>query len=368
MGAISTRSKIYAAILALLLLVFGIMKLIEVFNSDNEDPAAAQGGSLTFLFMSDTRAEPTDVDYSNYGKMLTKAIELGDPELVVFGGDSIYFGGDPLEWREFLKAAGNEFNERITASTVGDYDTHSLFPGQFDQPKDFEGGALGYSYSFAMDNLFFLMLDSCVITNNMTEIGPTAPPSGEVLEWLHETLYSEAAAGAEWQIVVMHHPMWSVTEDPIDAQRAEYMQEYFLPLMVDSGIDIILCGHQQYYSRTEYSADDIADIIAGSNAYNVVGREAAGDADDGVEDSSDNSSGSNENAAVMTGGTPEDSGIIQIMAASGNKGSSKLGNYYNVRKSGDAPNFVLLTADEKEIAITAHTPNGDVFDRFILTK
>ena len=360
MGAISTRSKIYAAILALLLLVFGVMKLIEVFNSDNEDTPAAQGGSLTFLFMSDTRAEPTVLDYSDYGKMLAKAIELGDPELVVFGGDNIYFGGDPIEWREFLNAAGNEFNERITASTVGDYDTHSLFPGQFDQPKDFEGGALGYSYTFEMDDLFFIMLDSSMLTENMTEIGPTAPPNWETLEWLREALHSEAAVGARWQIIVMHHPMWSVTEDPIDAQRAEYMQEYFLPLMADGGIDVILCGHQQYYSRTEYSAADIADIIAGSS----TGREVAGGTDGGA----DSSSGLNENAAVMNSGTPEDRGIIQIMAASGNKGSSKLGNYYNVRKSGDAPNFVLLTADEKEIAITAHSSNGDVFDRFVLTK
>ena len=314
MRAISTRSKVYAAILALLLIIFGIMKLARALNPNIEDSNIAQGDSFSFLFMSDTKIDPTRLDYSSYGELLSKAVDVGDPTLVVFGGDSIFFGGDPLEWREFFKAAGSAFDDRITASVSGDYDSHTLFPGQFDQPKDLEGGLIGYSYSFSLNSVFFVMFDS-----NTPETA-----SEEKLEWLNKTLQSEAAAQSKWQIVVMHHPMWSVTDDSHDAKRAEFMQEHFLPLMSNAGVDLILCGHQQYYSRTTPLSP--------------------GDA------------------------TNTDGGIVQIMAASGEAGSSKVGNVGYIARSGVAPNFVLLTAFENEIFITAHDYNGEVFDEYLLSK
>jgi len=172
---------------------------------------------------------------------------------------------------------------------------------QFDYP---ETSAEGFFYTFNEGNVFFLMLDSNIMGGG----------NAAHAEWVAEQLSSGAAKNADWRIAVTHHPLWPAAEIPKDAQRAQTMREVFLPVMEAGGVDLLLCGHQHVYSRTEPG------------------------------------------------------GIVQIMAASGAKESYKPGNMDYIVTAAEAPNYLIIEAGVKTMEITAFDSTGKSFDSFLLSK
>jgi 3',5'-cyclic AMP phosphodiesterase CpdA len=160
------------------------------------------------------------------------------------------------------------------------------------------------------------------------------------IEWLRNDLSSEAASQAAWRVVVMHHPMWPVVDNPKDTQRAKTMRESFLPLMEAYGVDLILCGHQHIYARNLPMSGETAVTPAAGG----VGAGFSG-ADDG-------------------GGDGGGRGIVQIMAASGGKESYSAGILEHVATHADAPNYILLTADSEKLTVTAYSFDNDVIDTY----
>jgi 3',5'-cyclic AMP phosphodiesterase CpdA len=271
-------------------------------------PLIAQ--KLAFLFFGDTQPDPEEDCFDNVGKLLEQAVNHEEaPELVIFGGDTVNTGGDEAEWQAFWQAAGASLDGLTTAAVAGNHDSHALLAEQFDLPAEAPlNPGEGWFYSFRLGPVFFLMLDSNIMgAANHADI-----------EWLQIELQSEAAQDANWRVAVMHHPMWPVSDIPRDIQRAETMREYFLPVLEQYGVDIILCGHQHVYSRT---------LPMRGDSVSADGR-----------------------------------GIVQIMAASGDKASYAVGERDFLAAGAAAPNYALLIADESSLRITAYDGENRVID------
>ena len=272
--------------------------------------------TLTILFVSDTQPDPENGDYTGFGELLSQALEMHEsPDIVIFGGDTVNDGGDEAEWGEFRQIAGKWLDGLKTAAVAGNHDNYPLLSGQFDYPdKELEGRSDGYFYTLSMGPMFFIMLDSNIM----------GAANKANIEWLQSELQSEAALLAEWNIVVMHHPMWPVTDNAKDIQRAETMRENFLPLMEESNVSLILCGHQHVYSCTLPMHGDSA----------AEGKQ----------------------------------GIVQIMAASGDKATYAVAGFGYIASSVPAPNYLLLTVDGENLTVTAFDGEGRVIDQVAISK
>ena len=270
---------------------------------------------VSFLFFSDTQADPETGDYSELVRMLELAIRQAEPSLAIFGGDTVNDGGDAAEWAEFGETAASKLKGLTTAAAPGNHDGNPLLAAQFDYPQSAPSGqGEGYFYSFDIGLVHFIMLDSNIM----------GAANDRDVKWLQNDLKSKESERATWRIAVMHHPMWPVAENPKDAARAETIRLHFLPLLEEYRVDLILCGHQHVYAR----------------------------------------------CLPMSGGktAPEHSGIVQVMAASGGKDTYAAADREYISVIADAPNYLHIIADEDSLTITARRADGEPFDTLILDR
>jgi len=271
---------------------------------------------FTFLFFSDTQSDPELMDYTGIGELLAQAVTgRGTPELIIFGGDTVNDGGDEDEWRMFRQAAGTSLTDLTTAAAAGNHDAYPVLAEYFDYPVTAPASpGEGFFYTFSMDSVFFIVLDSNIMgAANQSDA-----------DWLRSELQIEAARQADWRIAIMHHPMWPVSDIPRDMARSETMREYFLPVLEANGVELILCGHQHVFARSLPMRGEAA-------------------ADDGR-------------------------GIVQIMAASGDKASYQLGERDFLANSESAPNYLRLIAESDKLTVTAFDGEHRVFDTFQIQK
>ncbi|MDR0468787.1 MAG: metallophosphoesterase [Peptococcaceae bacterium] len=276
--------------------------------------------AFSFLFFSDTQADPDTGDYQAMGEMIRQSIfdqgfTSGQPaSLAVFGGDTVNDGGDEDEWVAFWREAGH-CRSLITAAAAGNHDNAALLASQFDYPVTASTNqGDGFFYSFDWGKIHISVLDSNIM-------GAARQTDAD---WLRDDLESDAARQADWRIAVMHHPMWLVSENPKDSARAEAMRKLFLPLLEEYGIDLILCGHQHNYARSLPMRGD----------------------------------------AVSADGH----GIVQIMAASGGKDSYAVDIADYIAVSADAPNYLLVTVEFDTLTIAAFDAVGRCFDSYTLMR
>ena len=271
--------------------------------------------TLAFLFFGDAHPPPETLDFSGVGALIAYAASREMPELAIFGGDTVDDGGDEGQWGDFWQAVGTSLDGLVTAAVAGNHDRHDLLAAQFDYPYEApQGPGEGYFYTLRLGPVFFIMLDSNIMgAANQRDI-----------DWLRSELGSEAALQAGWRVAVMHHPMWPVADIPRDMQRAETMRIHFLPILEAYNVDLILCGHQHVYTRT----------------YPMRGGAAAADG----------------------------RGIVQIMAASGDKPSYAAGERDFIAASFIAPNYLMLVADVERLSITAFNGEHEVIDKLTIQR
>lgn len=286
-------------------------------ETDNEESLTQEAPKpLHFLFFSDTQADPDTNDYSRVGAMISTAILGGDaPGLVIFGGDTVNDGGDGTEWIDFHQSVGIALDGIMTAAVPGNHDHDILLTEQFNYPAEaHERTGAGYFYTLTMDQVFFIMLDSSAM----------GAADRSDIEWLRGELQSDSALNAQWRIAVMHHPMWPVAEIPKDIERAEVMRSCFLPVLEEFGIDLILCGHQHVYARTQ---------------------PMQGDSEAG-----------------------EGRGIVQIMVASGEKAAYTPGSMGYFAFSDTVASYLSVSAEDEKLFITGYDSTHSVIDNCFIYK
>ena len=278
--------------------------------SDSPDSYIDSGEAFSFIFMSDTQADPETGDYEAFGELLDQAVNHESaPKLLVLGGDTVNNGSSAEEWGAFRAAAGGRLDDMTVAGVPGNHDNKPLLAEQFDYPDE---SAESFFYTFTSGNVFFCMLDSNAMGGG----------NKKDADWLADQLASNDASGADWRIAVCHHPFWPAIEIPKDIQRAQTMRDVFLPVMEAGGIDLILCGHQHLYARTELFPD----------MDNVKNK------------------------------------MVQIMVASGAKESYKPGDMDYIDITAEAANYLVVEAYSETMQITAYGNTGETFDNAAINR
>ena len=288
--------------------------LLLTWSCSSEQPGGdREDQPFVFLFMSDLQADPQKADYSGVGSLLARAVEEGKPELLLLGGDTVNDGADQDEWLAFHEATGTSLTGLTVAAAAGSHDGYALLAEQFTLPSSApEKPGQGYFYAFSMNGVHFSMLDSNIM-------GAANP---EDVAWLKEALSGAEAKGAHWRIAVCHHPFWPVAEVPKDVARARTMRAHFLPLLEEYKVDLLLVGHQHVYARS----------------------------------------------LPMRGENPAEAGLIQVMAASGDKPSYTPEPRPYLALTAESTCYVLISATVNELAVTAYDSSGAIIDFFTIKK
>ena len=250
-------------ITALLIIVF---VSIAVFGCGGTAAPQTEEQQFVFLFMSDTQADPQTGDYGAFGPLLAKALNKAHiPSLLILGGDTVNDGADEDEWQDFFQSVGSYFEGISVAAAAGNHDNSKHLAGRFTWPDTApERPDQGYFYSFDMEGVHFTILDSNIM----------GAANAEDVAWLEADLSGDAAARADWRVVVCHHPFWPAADIPKDINRAETMRGNFLPLLSEYGVDLLFVGHQNIYSRCMPEQGPVQVMVAsgGKTSYTPVER------------------------------------------------------------------------------------------------
>ena len=226
--------------MTLLLLLFLFLLAVtgcSALQSDSNKKAQASEG-FSFIYMSDTQADPETGDYNAWGQMLQlAAADESKPDFVMIGGDLINDGNDQAEWDAFFTAGGAALERLSLYPAVGNHDIAKLYKSIFDLPENGPAGKEGALYSFDYGDAHFTVMDS----NAM------GAANREDIDWLQEDLQ---ATDKTYKIVMFHHPAYPAVAIPKDIDRAAAIQKHFVPVMEAAGVDLVLSGHQHVYMRT----------------------------------------------------------------------------------------------------------------------
>jgi 3',5'-cyclic AMP phosphodiesterase CpdA len=210
--------------------------------------AAGDSDTLTFAYLGDAQtAGSTAEDYAKWGDLL-QAMYRRSPELAfaVLGGDNVNSGISLEEFGLFTQSARQVFSSVPLFSTVGNHESNfiggkpELFLNWFAFP---ENGPEGFSeefYSFDAANCHILVLNSWIYSG---EQSLTDEDYQRVKDWIAADL---AASTADWQVVVLHVPVYAVHSDTTSAK----LKENWAPIFEQYGVDLVFEGHQHVYSHS----------------------------------------------------------------------------------------------------------------------
>ena len=81
---------------------------------------------------------------------------------------------------------------------------------------------------------------------------------GDQLSWLLKRL---SCSASPWQVVYMHHPIYSSGKHGSDMELREALE----PILIAGGADLVLAGHDHNYERTT-PQHGIVHIVTGAGA------------------------------------------------------------------------------------------------------
>lgn len=186
--------------------------------------------------------------------------------------------GDQTEDDTRFQLQHNFFNQLENVLKVspiytveGNHDNHdnlANYYSTFSHPIKGEAGGVASGtddyYSFDYANIHIVVLS--------TEINDFG--GGMQEEWLKNDLENNKQ---DWLIACMHRPMHSGGHHKSNIDKtAEMARKYWLPILEDHGVDLVLQGHNHQYERS-YLLDNLIDIttnITDENKINTgLGRE-----------------------------------------------------------------------------------------------
>jgi hypothetical protein len=89
--------------------------------------------------------------------------------------------------------------------------------------------------------------------------------AGDQLAWLEQEL---AASDAAWQVVAVHHPLYSSgTKREPDPRMRRALE----PLFIEHGVDIVFMGHDHFYERTKPQSGVTYVLSGGGSKISGVG-------------------------------------------------------------------------------------------------
>lgn len=214
----------------------------ENWSSWNQFRTADQKGDFSFIYLGDAQNDLR----SRWSRSIRKAFQQEpNARFIVHAGDLINRTNTDSEWGEWYEGAGFIHQMIPAVPTPGnhEYRRDSLrnlvldphWKVQFPMPKN---GPEGFQ-----DAVYFLdYQDLRVVSLNSQLIMLDSLAAITQRDWLEKTL---ASSKKTWNIVVMHHPVYSTAKN----RENTILMEQFKPIFDKYGVDLVLQGHDHTYAR-----------------------------------------------------------------------------------------------------------------------
>jgi len=221
-----------------------------------------------FIYMGDpqcSRIRGRDNDYSQWGQLLRRALVMqrqdvvesaGEEEaaagemLLVLGGDLVNQKDSHAAWDAFFDATeGIAAPIKMATVVTGSEESTGRYEDRFFNPGNGPAGHEKEFFSFDCGCCHFMFLNSDYM-GNRTE---------DAYKYIGAWIKADLAVNKQpVTFAVMHHPVYTVGTSFDDDVRAAAIRENYMKLLYRYGVDMILCGHQHVYARSDAKTDESA--------------------------------------------------------------------------------------------------------------
>ena len=234
---------------------------ITVDDSDIKTGSFFSGASdseekVSFYAYGDTRTYPKDHDLVAEKIMEDIAANPETQTFIVSSGDFVADGNNEADWDEqFFDPQYENIQQLLShlpyVAAIGNHEGQGLlFEKYFPYPMF---STSRYYYSFDYGPFHFISIDQYTSYS----VGSTQ------YNWLVNDLES---SDKDWKIFIFHEPGWSAGGHDNNMQ----VQEVIQPLCITYGVQLVITGHNHYYSRAD--VDGVMHITTGGGGaplYNV---------------------------------------------------------------------------------------------------
>ena len=217
--------------------------------------------AITFAVLGDNGSGGRNA--MDVARQMARTYEERPYGLTVLLGDISYYGSIVDRYEEVfldplgpLIDAGVEFELAIGNHEIQENPSPEGLEEVADKLARF--GLTNTYYTATHGPVDFFILDSSLPLAGLAD-------GEEQLAWLEREL---AASDAAWQVVALHHQLYSSAEKREPDPR---VREALEPLFIDHGVDIVFYGHDHFYERTEPQSGVTYVLSGGGSKLSDVG-------------------------------------------------------------------------------------------------
>lgn len=208
----------------------------------NQFRTADNSGDFSFIYLGDAQNDLRSL----WSRSIRKAFQQEpNARFIVHAGDLINRSNADNEWEEWYDGSGFIHQMIPAVPTPGnhEYRRDSLrnlvldphWKVQFNLPKNGPVGMQDAVYYLDYQDLRVISLNSQLIM--LDSIAALTQQ-----KWVEQVL---AESPKKWNIVVMHHPVYSTAKN----RDNTILREHFKPIFEKYGVDLVLQGHDHTYAR-----------------------------------------------------------------------------------------------------------------------
>ncbi|MEN5197108.1 metallophosphoesterase family protein [Sphingobacterium faecium] len=214
----------------------------ENWSAWNQFRTADLKGGFSFIYLGDAQNDLR----SKWSRSIRKAFQQEpNARFIVHAGDLINRSNNDSEWGEWHEGAGfihqmipavpTPGNHEYRRDSLGQLVLDPHWKMQFHLPKNGPADMQDAVYYLDYQDVRMISLNSQLIM-----LDSIAAQKQE--QWLMDVL---ASSKAKWNIVVMHHPVYSTAKN----RDNTILRERFRPIFEKYGVDLVLQGHDHTYAR-----------------------------------------------------------------------------------------------------------------------
>ena len=207
----------------------------------------ATANKVKFSHVSDSQAGDVPNGTGQYFKSVLGAIEKGGSDFIIHTGDVVEYSKYESFWKEMLDGNFDYLSKIPVMAISGNHET-TYRNGNNETYKHFnykipeQQTDKGFYYSFSYADIRFVMLNTNLLTGGCL--------TDAQYKWLQNELSEKTE---KWTIVTLHNPIYSVGKWGADESRngiALSLRSQLGDLFAESGVDVVLQGHDHCVSRT----------------------------------------------------------------------------------------------------------------------
>lgn len=208
----------------------------------NQFRTAGAAGDFSFIYLGDAQNDLR----SKWSRAIRRAYQQeSNARFIVHAGDLINRSNEDGEWAEWHEGAGfihqmipavpTPGNHEYRRDSLGKLVLDPHWKVQFNLPQNGPEGMQDAVYYLDYQDVRIVSLNSQLIMLDSVAAGVQE-------KWLEKVL---ASFSKKWNIIVMHHPVYSTAKN----RDNTILRERFKPIFEKYGVDLVLQGHDHTYAR-----------------------------------------------------------------------------------------------------------------------